>query len=81
MLVVLFPALGAGAKLDQDGQLATFEFLGVFNKEFTWLKRLSVSDWVINYVFRRTSTQKININYVFKENKYTKNFSSFLAQH
>lgn len=51
MLVVLFPALGAGAKLDQDGQLAIFEFLGVFNKKFTWLKRLSVSDWVIDYVF------------------------------
>lgn len=64
MLVVLFPALGACAKLDQDGQLASFEFLVVFNKEFIWLKRLLVSDWVI-------------IVSCFKENKYRKNFSSF----
>lgn len=44
MLVVLFPVLGAGAELDQDGQLTTFEFLVAFNKEFIWLKMLPVCE-------------------------------------
>lgn len=54
---MLFPL---GAQLDQNGQLATFEVLVIFNKEFTWLKRLPVSDWFINCVFflRGTSTEK-----------------------
>lgn len=63
MLVVLYPALGADAESDQDGKLATFEFLVVFSKKIMWLEELSVPDWVISCLG--------------KENRYTKKFSSF----